>query len=189
MLLEGMLLPIPSEVVMAFGGYLVVTGALQAQLGIPAVILLLLSGTVGNVTGASIAYYIGKLGGLRFIERYGRYLLIDNKSVIRAQRFFDKYGSMSVFATRLLPIFRTFISIPAGIAQMDIKTFLVYTSLGTLSWNSILIYLGFTLGSKWQLLLPFFDFLTYVVALIIVAILIWWLCTTIKRKHLTASAK
>jgi membrane protein DedA with SNARE-associated domain len=182
MLLEGMLLPIPSEVVMAFGGYLVVTGALQAQLGIPAVILLLLSGTAGNVAGASIAYYIGKLGGLRFIERYGRYLLIDNRSVMRAQRFFDKYGSVSVFATRLVPIFRTFISIPAGVAQMDIRSFLVYTSLGTLGWNSILIYLGFTLGRKWQLLLPFFDVLTYAVALLIAAIFIWWLCTAIRRK-------
>lgn len=178
-----MLLPVPSEVVMAFGGYLVVTGDLQGTFGIPAVLLLLTAGTTGNVTGAFIAYWIGRIGGIRFIERYGRYFLIDNRSIATAQRFFDRYGQLSVFGTRLLPIFRTFISIPAGIAQMNIRTFLLYTTLGTLIWDVVLVYLGITLGRNWERLIPFFDFLTYIVVTAIVVLFLYWLLNVLRKKR------
>ncbi len=185
MMLEGMLLPIPSEVVMAFGGYLVVNGYLGNVLGIPAVVLLVLSGTIGNVAGATIAYYIGRYGGLKFIEKYGRYLFINQSSVQKAQMFFDRYGALSVFLTRLLPIFRTFISIPAGVARMDIRRFITYTFIGTLIWDIVLVYIGYTLGRNWERSLPFFDILTYAVGILFALILAYWLYRLFKRKALT----
>ncbi len=184
-MLEGMLLPIPSEVVMAFGGYLVVNGYLGNVLGIPAVVLLVLSGTIGNVAGATIAYYIGRYGGLKFIEKYGRYLFINQSSVQKAQMFFDRYGALSVFVTRLLPIFRTFISIPAGVARMDIRRFITYTFIGTLIWDIMLVYVGYTLGKNWERSLPFFDILTYAVGILFALILAYWLYRLFKRKAST----
>jgi len=183
MLLEGMLLPVPSEVVMAFGGYLTVTGGLQPLLGIPSVVLLLVAGTAGNVVGAYLAYLIGKFGGLRFLLRYGRYLMISTSSISKAEAFFNRYGGRSVFATRLLPVFRTFISIPAGIAEMDIHLFLIFTASGTFFWNIILVYIGITLGKNWRSIIPFFDILTYAALGIIGVLFAVWVYVSVRRKR------
>jgi membrane protein DedA with SNARE-associated domain len=188
MMLEGMLLPIPSEVVMAFGGYLVVNGYLHSVFGIPAIVMLLIAGTLGNVTGATVAYYIGRYGGLKFIDRYGRYMFINQSSVQRAQKFFDKYGSVSVFSTRLIPIFRTFISLPAGVARMDIRKFILYTFIGTLAWNILLVYLGYSLGKNWESLLPLFDLLTYLVSGVLAVLLAYWLFKLLKKRSAAHSA-
>lgn len=174
MVLEGMLLPIPSEVVMLFGGYLAQSGGLPAYAGLPSVFWVLLSGTAGNIFGALLAYYIGKLGGVALLLRYGKYFMIDERSIQRAQAYFDKYGGRSVFATRLIPVFRTFISIPAGIGKMNVLRFAAYTGAGTIIWNLLLVYLGMLLNRSWETLIPFFDYLTYA-ALVVIAILaiIW----------------
>jgi membrane protein DedA with SNARE-associated domain len=182
MMLEGMLLPIPSEVVMLFGGYLVATGGLSGAVGIPAVLILLAAGTAGNVTGALVAYMIGKFGGLRLLVRYGRYIMIDEKSIQRADRFFSKYGGRSVFTTRLIPIFRTFISIPAGIAEMNIGTFTMYTALGTTIWNILLVYIGMTLGKNWNVVLPYFEYFTYIAAALILVAFLLWLRSALRRR-------
>ncbi|MCL5731560.1 MAG: DedA family protein [Candidatus Thermoplasmatota archaeon] len=162
MLLEGMLLPIPSEVVMAFGGYLIYTGQLTGFLYVPAFLILLLVGTFGNLSGAMIAYYIGYYGGEPLIVRYGKYVFLDEASVKHVQRWFQKYGPESVFGTRLVPIFRTFISIPAGIGKMNIRLFASLTFLGSLIWDSVLIYFGISLGRNWQKIILFFDQYQYV---------------------------
>ena len=187
-MLEGMLLPIPSEVVMAFGGYLVVNGYLHSVLGIPALVMLLIAGTLGNVTGATVAYYIGRYGGLKFIDRYGRYMFINQSSVQRAQKFFDKYGSVSVFSTRLIPIFRTFISLPAGVARMNMHKFILYTFIGTLAWNILLVYLGYSLGKNWETLLPLFDLLTYLVSGVLAVLLFYWLVKLLRKRAAARSA-
>ncbi|MEM3852360.1 MAG: DedA family protein [Methanomassiliicoccales archaeon] len=174
MLLEGMLLPVPSEVVMLFGGYLTVNGGLEGLLGIQAFVWLLFSGTAGNVTGAVIAYYIGRYGGVPLLIRYGKYILIDEKSILKAHSFFLKYGGRSVFGTRLVPIFRTFISIPAGIAQMNFPLFVAYTGGGTLIWNILLAYLGMLLGKNWTAVVPYFDYLTYIALVAIGILAILW---------------
>jgi len=189
MVLEGMLLPIPSEVVMLFGGYLSVDGGLTAYAGIPQIVWVLISGTTGNVLGATLAYYIGKFGGIAFIMRYGRYLLIDEKSVSRAQTFFTRYGGRSVFTTRLLPIFRTFISIPAGIASMNMGSFLLYTASGTLLWNIVLTYLGVVLKSNWEAILPYFDYLTYVALAAIAILILLWAITAVRKYRKTHPKK
>ncbi len=184
MMLEGMLLPIPSEVVMLFGGYLVATGGLGAVIGIPAILVLLAVGTAGNVTGAVIAYLIGKYGGLRLLLRYGKYVLVDERSIQRADSFFRKYGGRSVFTTRLIPIFRTFISIPAGIAEMNMGRFAMYTALGTTFWNIVLIYMGMTLRKNWNAILPYFEYFTYVAGAIVVVLFAFWLRGALRKRSL-----
>lgn len=156
MLLEGMLLPVPSEVVMALGGYLAFSNGLPPILGIPAYIVVLLAGSVGNLVGAYIAYMIGDYGGIPLIKRYGKYVFLKDDTVDTVQRWFEKYGPMSVFLTRLVPVFRTFISIPAGIARMNRKLFLTYTFIGAVIWDSFLVYLGWKFGQNWQEILGTF---------------------------------
>ena len=172
MLLEGMLLPIPSEVVMTFSGYLAFYGLLDSFGPYPSVVLLLLAGSVGDLVGAWIAYAIGKYGGDPFIIHYGKYFLLKSDTIERTKNWFYKYGDISVFTTRFLPVFRTFISIPAGIATMDFKKFSIYTLTGDLIYNAVLIYLGILFGSHWELLLKYFDEFSYVgiAAFIIVVI-------------------
>ncbi|MCL4332283.1 MAG: DedA family protein [Candidatus Thermoplasmatota archaeon] len=162
MLLEGTLLPIPSEVVMAFGGFGIYEGWLGPVLGIPAFIVLLLAGTVGNLVGALVAYHIGYYGGEPFVKKVGRYILLDESAVTKTTAWFHKYGALSVFLTRLVPVFRTFISIPAGIAKMNRVKFSIYTFVGSLIWDTILIYLGIRLGPGWESIMGFFDQFQYV---------------------------
>lgn len=182
MLLEGMLLPVPSEVVMALGGFLAFSNGLPPVLGIPAYIIVLLAGSVGNLTGAFIAYLIGDYGGIPLIKRYGKYVMLKPDTVEKVQAWFDKYGTVSVFLTRLVPIFRTFISIPAGIARMDRKLFATYTFLGALIWDSFLIYLGWKFGQNWQTILGTFDKYTYAAAAAIVVLFFYWLYRALSRR-------
>ncbi|MCL4329229.1 MAG: DedA family protein [Candidatus Thermoplasmatota archaeon] len=176
MLLEGALLPIPSEIVMLFGGYEVFQGNLGPLLGIPAFVLLLLAGTVGNLVGALIAYHIGYFGGKPFVKKVGRYLLLDESAIDKTTAWFTKYGKISVFLTRLVPVFRTFISIPAGIAKMNRIQFSLYTFIGSLIWDSVLIYMGYSLGSGWQTVVGIFDQFQYVslAAFLIIAVWLYW---------------
>ncbi len=174
MLLEGALLPIPSEVVMAFGGFLVFNGNLGPVLGVPALVVLLLAGTIGNLAGALIAYHIGYYGGEPFVRKIGKYIMLDESAIAKTQSWFEKYGKASVFLTRLVPVFRTFISIPAGIAKMNRLQFSLYTFIGSLIWDSLLIYLGYRLGSGWNSIIATFDRFQYV-SIAAFLILVGWL--------------
>ncbi|KJE48751.1 MULTISPECIES: DedA family protein [Acidiplasma] len=173
MLLEGMLLPIPSEVVMTFSGYLAYYGLMGGFNSIINVILLLIIGSVGDLVGALIAYAIGKYGGDPFILKYGKYLMLKKDTVDRTKAWFAAYGELSVFTTRFLPVFRTFISIPAGMALMSLKKFSFFTLLGDLIYDAILIYIGIVLGSRWEVILKYFDQFSYVAVIIFIAIVIY----------------
>jgi len=173
MVLEGLLIPVPSEVVLAFGGYLALTGALPPYIGIPAYILVLIAGSVGNLVGALLAYVIGDKGGIPLILRYGKYFLLDAGSIQRTHGWFRRYGDISVFFTRLVPVFRSFISIPAGIAKMDVKMFSALTFVGSFIWDILLVYLGYTLGPKWESILTFFDQYTYISIAAFVIVFLW----------------
>lgn len=188
MLLEGLLLPIPSEVVMAFGGYLAFSSGLPDIMGIPAFVVLLIVGSLGNVVGAYLAYLLGDYGGIPLIMRYGKYVMLDEGSIRRTHEWFLRYGPISVFLTRLVPIFRTFISIPAGIAKMNRTTFLLLTLAGSLIWDSFLIYLGYVLGPHWGSILSFFDEYQYVAIGILVAIILWWFFSKISKRNRISAA-
>lgn len=184
MLLEGMLLPIPSEIVMAFGGYLVLIGYLPGVVGIPAVLILLVVGSFGNLAGAMIAYFIGDYGGIPLISRYGKYVLLKEDTVLKTQQWFEKYGRASVFLTRLVPVFRTFISIPAGIAKMRVSLFVLYTFIGAIIWDAILIYLGFEFGANYLEITGFFDQYTYAAVAVGAILIVAWFYRALRRRKL-----
>lgn len=168
MTLESALIPIPSEITMPFSGFLVVRGHLNF-------ILIVFTGALGNLVGSLIGYYIGYFFEetliLENIRKYGKFILLSEHDYIKATNWFKKYGNSVVFFSRLLPAVRTFISLPAGIFKMNIWKFSIYTFVGSLLWSTILTYIGFYLGEKWNSLETYFrkfDFL--IAALILIAI-------------------
>ncbi len=173
MFLEGLLLPIPSEVIMAFSVYLALSNQLPTFLGIPAYVLALIAGSVGNAVGASAAYAIGYYGGRPAILRFGKYVKLDERTLSITEKWFEKYGAISVFLTRLVPVFRTFISIPAGLARMNFWKFFTLTLIGAVIWDSILIYLGFLLGKDWKSILGGFNDYTYAALAVAFLVLIY----------------
>ena len=175
MAIESACIPLPSEVIMPFSGYLVHIGRFNLwAVG--------LAGAVGCVVGSLAAYWLGMYGGRPLIERYGRYVLISHRDLDLADRWFSRYGEVIVFASRLLPVVRTFIAFPAGIARMNLTKFVVYTFLGSLPWCLGLALVGRELGEQWdkndalKAWFHRFDFLIVIVALIGAA---WWV-----RRHL-----
>lgn len=143
MTLESMCIPVPSEVIQLFAGYLVS----QDKMGL---VVAILAGTLGNVLGSAIAWGVGAGGGRPFIDRFGKYVHITPKRMDMADRWFDRYGNKVVFWSRMLPIIRTFISLPAGVAKMPFGRFVLYTFLGALPWCTALTLIGVKVGENWE---------------------------------------
>lgn len=139
MTLESFMVPIPSEVILPFGGYLASAGKLNV-LGV------ILSGTIGGTVGSLGLYYASMFFGNKFIKKWGKYFLISERHLEMTSKWFDEYGDFAIFVTRLLPVVRGLISIPAGIAKMNVWPFTLYTFLGTFIWSAILAYFGFQMG-------------------------------------------
>ncbi len=158
MAIESACIPLPSEIIMPFSGYLVTTGQFT-MLGVT------LAGAIGNVVGSIVAYYAGVWGGRPFVERYGPYVLISHKDLDRADRWFMQYGEAAVFFSRMLPVVRTFISLPAGIARMNFLRFVLFTFLGALPWCYLLAYIGVKMGEEWQHLRDYFHQFDLVIGL------------------------
>ena len=158
MTLESACIPIPSEIIMTFSGYVVWQGNTNMTL-----LGITLVGAVANLFGSLIAYYVGLIGGRPVLEKYGKYILITHSNLERADKWFEKYGYEAVFISRMLPGIRTFISLPAGIAHMDIKKFIIYTFIGSLPWTFALGYIGVLLGPHWDLIESYFHILDIVV--------------------------
>ena len=149
MLLESACIPIPSEVTMLFGGALVTAPFLAPEQQLE-FWLVVLAGTLGNLVGSWLAYWAGYSGGRPLIDRWGRYLLIRPHEVDRAHEWFERHGQAAVFFGRLLPVIRTFISLPAGVVRMRFGRFTVYTVLGCLPWVIALTWIGALLGERWD---------------------------------------
>jgi membrane protein DedA with SNARE-associated domain len=143
MAIESACIPLPSEVIMPFAGYLVEMGRLN-------LFWVATAGAIGCNLGSAVAYWIGAWGGRPFIERYGRYVLLSTHDLDRAERFFHRYGGITVFVGRLLPVVRTFIALPAGMARMRQLRFHIYTFLGSWPWCFVLAYIGVRLGRAWD---------------------------------------
>lgn len=166
MAIESANIPLPSEVILPYGGYLVSTGRLEFYRAV-------LAGTIGGTIGSALSFYLGLRGGRPFLVKYGRYFGFSIKHLELADRWFERYGEATVFFTRLMPIVRTFISLPAGIAGMNFKKFLVYTFLGSLPWSLLLTYIGLKLGQNWKDIEPWFRRLDIVVALGIAVVIFY----------------
>ena len=160
---ESACIPLPSEVIMPFAGYVAWEGKLSL-LGVA------IAGTIGCLIGSLVLYSIGAYGGRPLLERHGRYLLVRKSELDRADMWFAKHGEITVFISRVLPIIRSFISLPAGIARMDIKKFSLYTTLGSFPWCFALAYIGFFLGPQWSTIERLFRYLDIVVIVGFVAL-------------------
>jgi membrane protein DedA with SNARE-associated domain len=175
MALESACIPIPSEIIMPFSGYLVFIERFSLW---PVIFW----GTIGNLIGSIIAYFIGLYGGRPLIEKYGRYILISRHDLERAQRWFEKYGTFSIFFSRLLPVVRTFISLPAGIARMPFWKFSLYTFAGSLPWSFILTYIGLLTGENWSNIENYFRKFDWLIIILIISLLGWWLWKKLLKK-------
>ncbi|MFD2615636.1 DedA family protein [Paenibacillus gansuensis] len=134
---------IPSEIVLAFGGYLVSQGEISF---LGAVIF----GTIGGVIAQIFVYWIGRYGGRPFLEKYGKYIFINKKQIDMSEEWFERYGTVVVFTARFIPVVRHAISIPAGIAKMPLGKFTLLTTAAVIPWSILFVYLGDTLGSNWE---------------------------------------
>jgi membrane protein DedA with SNARE-associated domain len=164
MALESACIPIPSEAILPFGGYLSYTGRLS-------IIPTILVGTVGGTFGSILAYYLGKLGGRPLVEKYASTLHLSKSSLDKSDEYFSKYGEKIVFYSRLLPIVRTFISLPAGISNMNFKKFILYTFFGSLIWSILLGYTGYYMGENWVIIRSWFHYADIAMVIIIVGII------------------
>lgn len=169
--LESALIPIPSEITMPFSGFL----ASKGELSFWGVVLV---GTLANLAGSLLAYYIGffleETILLSLIRKYGKFILLSENDYHKAEHWFRKYGDKIIFITRLLPGIRTVISLPAGMFEMDIKKFVIYTTLGCLIWSIFLTYVGYVLGENWNSLEVYYrQFEIVIVVLLIAAVLLY----------------
>lgn len=176
MVLESALIPVPSEIIMPFSGFLVWDEKLSWW-------PVILWGTIGNLVGSIFAYFIGRYGGRAMILKYGKYVLVSSEEIERAEKWFKKYGNFGIFFSRLLPLVRTFISLPAGIARMPLWKFSLYTFLGSLLWSIFLAYIGLIAGENWQSLEIYFRKFDWLVIIAIIAVIGWWLYNKLKTKN------
>ena len=151
MTIESAMIPLPSELILPFAGFLVSDPVKIEPLtnGPWNYWVVVVVATLGNTLGSLIAYAIGAWGGRPFLERYGRYLLIRQHEIELADHFFERWGGPTVFFGRLLPVVRTFISFPAGVARMPLRPFIAYSTAGALPWSMLLVYAGTVLGDNW----------------------------------------
>ncbi len=179
---ENACLPIPSEIVVPYGGVL----AAQGHTTLWAVILV---STAAALVGASIVYSVGRYGGRPLAAHYGHVFRLKPSHIERAEKWFQTRGELMVLFTRVLPVVRTFISLPAGFSRMSWRKFLFYTTLGSVIWNTALAYLGWAFGANWQSLQASFRHYTVYIAvglgLVIVALVVWGVCRWRRKAPVT----
>lgn len=177
MTLESMLLPIPSEVTMPFGGFLAQQGSLNFW-------VVVFVGAIGNLVGSLIAYAAGYFLEdaliLTLVKKYGKFILVTEHEYIRAVAWMQKYGNPIAFFSRLLPAVRTFISLPAGMSKMNIWKFSLYTFLGSFLWSAFLTWIGFYLGTKWNSWEPYFKKFQLVIIILLALAILWYINHKVK---------
>jgi membrane protein DedA with SNARE-associated domain len=174
MILESALIPIPSEIIMPFSGFLASAGKLN-YVGV------VLAGSFGNLVGSILTYYLGINVGRKVILKYGKYIFFKKEHLELTENLFNKYGDRVSFVGRLLPGIRTYVSLPAGIGKTKFTKFVIYTLAGSLIWNSMLTYVGMKLGSNWKNIDKYSIYLDIAAVLAIAVFLIWFIYNT-RRK-------
>jgi membrane protein DedA with SNARE-associated domain len=174
MTFESMIIPMPSELVMPFAGFL----AAEAKLNMWLVILF---SSLGTITGSLISYYIGYYGGKPFVLKFGKYLLLEVDDLEKTEKWFREKGVKTIFISRFIPVVRHLISIPAGLGRMDVKKFILYTILGGTLWNAFLAWFGYILGKNWEEIRNYSEYVSITVAVLLVAAGIYFLYHRIKK--------
>lgn len=179
--LENVFPPIPSEVILPLAGFNSSRGSMN-------IFLAILAATVGSLVGAVILYYIGYIFGeerVRYIiNRWGKWLGFKESDVDLADRWFDRHGGVAVMLCRVIPIVRSLISIPAGLRKMPLLSFIFYTTVGSLVWNSVLVTAGYLLGDNWDHVEQYVGYLQYVVILVVLVIGVWWVWARIIKPRM-----
>ena len=175
MMLESMIVPVPSEFVMPFAGFLVAQGTFSF-------LLVIIASTLGSITGSLIFYYIGKTGGHRLVEKYGKYVLVDAEDIRKTEEWFQKRGDLTVFLARLIPVVRHLISFIAGIGKMNVKKFSFYTVVGAAIWNAILTYIGYMLGQHWKEVSQYLEQLDIIIVILLIVGCLYFAYRHITRK-------
>lgn len=175
MAIESANIPLPSEVIMPFSGYLVYTGQLNLWLAG-------LAGALGCVIGSAFSWWLGAWGGRPLVEKYGKYIFVSKHDLDKGERWLQKYGDSVAFFSRLLPIVRTFISFPAGIARVNLTRFLLYTFVGSYIWSLALAWVGLKLGENWEHIETYWRKFDYIILILIIAGIIWWIWRHFKKE-------
>lgn len=175
MVMESMVIPIPSELVLPFAGFLISRGDFSF-------VWVMIASSLGSITGSLISYYMGEYGGNAFVIRYGKYVLLDVEDLKKTERWFEKRGEYTIFISRFIPVVRHLISIPAGIGKMDLKRFCLYTVAGASMWNFILVYAGYLLGEHWDRIKHYSEPVSFTVAAALVIGFIWFVYRHVRDK-------
>ena len=178
MALESMIVPLPSELVMPFAGFLAFQGKMNFA-------LVVLFSSLGSLLGSLLSYYVGKYGGHKVVLKYGKYLFLDINDLERTEKWFARSGGKTIFISRFIPVLRHLISIPAGIGKMDLKKFSIYTIAGATIWNTILAYFGYVLGQNWELVQKNAEYISLPVTIIILIVGILMIYRHIRHKRNT----
>ncbi|WP_407272407.1 DedA family protein [Radiobacillus sp. PE A8.2] len=177
--LENIFPPIPSEVILTFGGFMTTTTNLS-------IVGVVLASTAGSLIGAIVLYGIGLQLNVerleKIVEQWGRFLRLKKEDIHKADAWFDKYGPWTVFFCRFVPLIRSLISIPAGMSNMNLGLFLLFTTLGTLIWNTVLVYLGASVGASWDVIVGYMSVYSKVIYAVLVILVIWLVYMYVKKR-------
>jgi len=180
MALESMIAPVPSELVMPCAGALVAKGSFSF---VGAVV----ASSLGTIIGSLVGYYMGRFGGYPVVMYFGRFLLLDKEHLEYTAKWFEKRGELTVFLCRFIPVVRHLISIPAGVARMNLLRFSVYTLIGGTIWNTILLVAGIKLQENWMIIHHYSEEIDYVVVAGLLFVGVWWVWKQLKRRKVRAS--
>jgi len=175
MALESMVAPLPSELVMPFAGFLVVQGDFTFLGAVVA-------SSLGTIIGSLIGYYMGFFGGYPTVTYLGRYLLLDREHLEFTAKWFEKRGELTVFISRFIPVVRHFISIPAGVARMNLLHFCAFTLIGGTIWNTFLLVLGMKLRERWEIVHEYSKQIDIMVIILAVVVIVWWVRKQLARR-------
>lgn len=175
-LLESAAIPIPSEIVLPFSGYLVAVGRFS-------LVHVVLVATLGNLAGSLVLYWLGRSGGRYVLERFGKYLFIDHKELLQGDHWFHRYGKQAVFFGRIMPGIRTFISFAPGVTRMNVAEFSLYTFLGALPWNLALAWIGYKTGEHWNFLHQYFQKLDIIILIVLIVAVVLYIFRHLKHRH------
>lgn len=182
MAIESMMIPLPSEIIMPLAGWLLVHEAAGSA---PLWLQLVWAGIVGGagcLLGSVIAYWIGRLGGRPLVIKYGKYVLINTEHLDIAERWLVRWGAWAAFISRLLPVVRTFISLPVGVARQPFVSFCILSFVGSVIWSFGLAWIGYVLGSKFEEVRAAIGWLDYPIILIVLALVVWFVWANLKRR-------